>query len=159
MATEQPMMVPDDRPDRRRKRQGGTAALEFALTAPFLLLFLMAVVELGFAMHETMQVYNSVEAGALYASKNGFDSAGISAAVVNATGTSGLTASPAPAQFCGCPQTTGVTTVSCGSTCTGGTAPGQYIRVYAALPHTSILPVFALPLPATLTAQAIVRLN
>lgn len=153
------MKAPDDRPDRQHKRQGGTAALEFALTVPFLVLFLMAVVELGFAMHETMQVYNSVEAGALYASRNGFDSAGISAAVVNASGTSGLTASPAPTQFCGCPQATGVATVTCGSTCTGGTAPGQYIKINAALPHTSILPVFALPLPATLTAQTIVRMN
>lgn len=153
------MTAPQDRPDKRRKQSGGTAALEFALTVPFLLLFLMAVVELGFAMHETMQVYNSAEAGALYASKNGFDPAGISAAVVNATGTQGLTASPAPAQFCGCPQSSGVIAVSCSTTCTGGTAPGQYVRIYAALPHTSILPAFALPLPETLTAQAIVRLN
>ena len=31
-----------------------------------------------------MQVYDSVEAGMLYAAQNGFDSAGISTAVVNA---------------------------------------------------------------------------
>jgi len=137
----------------------GTAAIEFALTIPFLLVFLMAVFEIGFAMYETMQVYNSVEAGVLYASKKGFNAAGISAAVVNATGAQGLIASPAPVQFCGCPQAGGVTAISCSATCTGGTAPGQYARIYAALPHTSILPAFALPLPATLTAQAIVRLN
>lgn len=144
---------------RRHRLNSGTAALEFALTVPFLVVFLMAVAELGFAMYEAMQVYNSAEAGVLYASKNGFDSAGISAAVVNATGAQGVTASPAPTQFCGCPQTSGVTTISCSATCTGGTAPGQYARVYAALPHQSILPAFALPIPATLTAQAIIRLN
>lgn len=153
------MTAPDSEQERQRRRIGGTAALEFALSVPFLIVFLMAVVELGFAMLQTMQVYNSVEAGALYASRKGFDSAGISAAVVNATGTSGLTASPAPTQFCGCPATTGVTTVSCATTCTGGTTPGQYIKINAALTRTSILPGFDLALPATLTAQTIVRLN
>jgi len=149
----------DDGANDRPRRSLGTAALEFGLTIPFLLMFLLAVAELGFAMYETMQVYAAVEAGALYASKNGFDSAGISAAVVNATGTAGVSATPAPSQFCGCPQTTGVATVSCTATCTGGTAPGQYIRIGAALPHTGILPAFALPVPDTLTAQTIVRLK
>jgi Flp pilus assembly protein TadG len=147
---------------RRQPKRGGetgTAALEFALTIPFLLVFLMAVVELGFAMHETMQVYNSVEAGVLYASKHGFDSAGISAAVVNATGTQGLAASPAPTQFCGCPQAAGVSAVLCNATCADGSAPGQYARIHATLSHQTVLPFFALPLPETLTAQAIARLN
>ncbi len=150
-----------EKPGKRRRRgpTSGTAALEFGLTVPFLLLFLMAVVELGFAMYETMQVYNSVEAGVVYASKHGFDSAGISAAVVNASGTQGLTASPAPREFCGCPQTSGVAAVSCNATCADGTAPGQYARIYAALPRQTVLPYFNLPLPATLTAQAIIRLN
>ena len=86
----------------------GTAAIEFGLSIPLLVIIVMGVAELGFAMYGKMQVYNSVEAGALYAAKNGFDSAGITAAVVNATGTQGITATPAPVQFCGCPSATGI---------------------------------------------------
>jgi len=142
-----------------RHRSSGSAAIEFGLAIPLLLTMLMGLVEVGYAMYEAMQVYNSVEAGMLYAAENGFDSAGISAAVVNATGTQGITATPAPVQFCGCPSASGVAETACNSTCTGNTVPGQYVRVSAALPHSTILPYPGLSLPTTLTAQSIVRLK
>ena len=140
-------------------KRRGSAAIEFGLMIPLLLTILMGVIEIGDAMYEAMQVYNSVEAGAVYAAKNGFDSAGISAAVANATSTTGITATPAPAQFCGCPSSAGVAQIACNSTCTGGIAPSQYVRISAALNHQTILPYPALSLPTTLTAQSIVRLN
>jgi predicted dehydrogenase len=40
-----------------------------------------------------------------------------------------------------------------------GDPPGQYVQVNAALPHETILSYPGLPLPATLTGQAIVRVN
>ena len=46
-----------------RRSESGTAAIEFALFLPFLLLLLTGVAELGFAMYEAMQVNNAVEAG------------------------------------------------------------------------------------------------
>lgn len=143
----------------RRRAEAGTAALEFALAAPLLLIMLMGVVELGFTMYQAMQVYNSVEAGALYAAKNGFDAAAISAAVVNATGTAGITATPAPVQFCGCPDASGIVETVCTATCNDGKPPGQYVRISAALARETILPYPALGLPDTLTAQSVVRLN
>jgi Flp pilus assembly protein TadG len=139
--------------------RSGSAAIEFGLCAPLFIALLMAVIELGLAMYQAMQVYNSVEAGMVYAAKNGWDAAGISAAVINATGTPGIAASPEPAQFCGCPGAGGVTSVVCTAQCSDGSAPGQYVRVSAAVPRQSILPYPALALPETLTAQSIVRLN
>ncbi len=137
----------------------GTAAIEFGLAIPFLLILLVGTVEIGFATYEGMQVYNSAEAGALYAAKNGFDVTAISSAIVNATSLSGITASPAPAQFCGCPSTGAVATATCGATCSGGGTAGTYVRVSAAYTHTTILSFPTFGLPTTLTAQAIMRIN
>ena len=137
----------------------GTAAMEFGLAIPFLLILVVATVEVGFATYEAMQVYNSAEAGALYAAKNGFNSTAISNAVVNATSLTGVTASPAPAQFCGCPSTSGVTTTTCGATCSAGGTAGTYVQVNAAYTHTTILSYPTFGLPTTLTAQSVVRIN
>lgn len=149
----------DRRSSLRKRRNAGSAAIEFGLAIPLLLTMLMGLVEVGYSVYEGMQVYSAVEAGALYAAKNGFNSAAIASAVVTATGTAGITATPAPAQFCGCPSNAGVLNVSCSSKCIDGSTPGTYVLISAALPHSTILPYPGLPLPATLTAQSTVRLN
>ncbi|HWA69608.1 MAG TPA: TadE/TadG family type IV pilus assembly protein [Rhizomicrobium sp.] len=137
----------------------GSAAIEFGLIFPLLLVLLAGVVEVGFAMREAMQVQDAAEVGAGYAIKNGWNSAAISAAVVNATGATGVTAAPAPTQYCGCPGAAGVTAVLCTATCAAGVAPGVYVRVNASRPHVTILNNLGLPIPATITAHAIVRLQ
>ncbi len=96
--------------------------------APVFLVLIVGMVEVGFAAYQAMQAQDAAEAGALYAAKHGWDAAGISAAVVNATGASGMSAAPAPSQFCGCPTAAGVTAVACSATCTGGGSPGTYVR-------------------------------
>jgi Flp pilus assembly protein TadG len=141
----------------RTKR--GTVALEFAFVAPVLLILLVGIVEIGNGVYEAMQVQNAAEAGALYVAKHGWNSAAISAAVTNATGLSGVTASPAPSQFCGCPSAGAVTVVICTGTCVGGTAVSSYVRINAAFAHTAILSYPGIAAPATLTGTAIVRVN
>jgi Flp pilus assembly protein TadG len=116
-----------------RRSERGTAAIEFGLFIPFLFLLFAGTVELGFAMYESMQVNNAVEAGMLYAAKNGWNSAGIANAVVNASsvyagGAPCLTATPAPSQFCGCPLATGIAVTTCTSTCANGIAVGSMFR-------------------------------
>jgi Flp pilus assembly protein TadG len=145
--------LPSFRPD-----NAGTAAIEFALVSPFFLVLLLGMVELGFGVYQAMEAWNAAEAGAIYAAKYGFSAAGISAAVVNAEASSGVTASPAPILFCGCPSDAGVTTLACNSTCTGGITPSQYVQVNASIPHQTILAYPGL-LPATLTAKSIVRVQ
>ena len=147
----------------RRRRESGTAAIEFGLLIPILLILLIGTVEVGRAMYQAMQVNNAVEAGMLYAAKNGFDAGGIAAAVVNATGTQGITATPTPTLFCGCPNASGVSIkMLCDPPpppCADGNPMGQYVQINAALDHQTILPYLGLPLPTTLKAQSIVRLH
>ena len=145
-----------------RWTEKGTAAVEFALISPLLLILLTGIVEIGMAGYQAMQVQAAVEAGALYAANNGASNlAAIGQAVVNATGTSGLTATPAPVAFCGCPGASGVVSqnADCTTPCTDGKAPGQYVRVSAAVPHQTIMPFLTLPLPASLTAQSTIRVQ
>ena len=138
----------------------GTAAIEFAIASPFLLVLLAGITELGFAVYQQIQVENAAQAGALYAIQNGFDAAGISAAVTNAGGAgNAVTASPAPSQFCGCPSAAGIATAACGSTCTGGNNAGTYVQVNAAAAHQAIISWPGVTAPASLSAQSIVRVN
>jgi Flp pilus assembly protein TadG len=142
----------------------GTAAVEFAIAAPVLLILVFGVAEIGYSGYQAMQVQDAVEAGALYVSKNGWSSSGITNAILNATdvpitGPTPLAATPAPAQFCGCPGTTGVTAASCASTCSGGNSPGHYVQINATLTRKSLIPNSGLPLPTAFTAQSIVRLS
>lgn len=137
--------------------EAGIAALEFGLMAPFLVLLLVAATELGSSIYQAMQTQNAAEAGAVYASKHGFNVAGISAAVASATTAAGIAATPAPSQFCGCPIASGITEMACASTCADGTAPGQYMRINAQLTRTPLISLSGLVIPGTLTGQAIVR--
>jgi Flp pilus assembly protein TadG len=137
----------------------GSVAIEFGIAAPMLMILFVAVVEVGFAVYQAMQVQTAIEAGALDAAENGGSTDGISTAVLSATGLAGITATPSPAQFCGCPGTTGVVAVLCSATCVGGNTPGQYVRISAALTRKSLIPNSGLLLPATFTAQSIIRLH
>jgi Flp pilus assembly protein TadG len=140
----------------------GNAAIEFALLSPLLLTMVTAIVEIGMAGYQEMQVQASVEAGALYAAQNGSSNlAAIGLAVVNATGTTGITATPTPVAFCGCPTTAGVVSQNsnCETACPNGTAPGQYVTVNAAVTHQRIMPFLTLPLPTTLTASSTIRVQ
>lgn len=152
-----------------RGSESGTAAIEFGLFLPFLLILLTGTVELGFAMYEAMQVSNAVEAGALYAAKNGFNAANIRAATTGASTLpsqlNALSATPDPTQFCGCPSASGSISnlgppsggVCSATACNGGPA-STYVQVNASLAHTVIFPT-SWGIPATFTAHAIVRTN
>ena len=89
-------------------RDSGSAAIEFGISLPLLALLFVVVAEIGFTAYQSLQVQNAVEAGLVYAVKNGNDSNGISKAVVNSSGLAGITAMPAPTQFCGCPSASGI---------------------------------------------------
>ena len=149
-----------------RGSESGTAAIEFALFLPFLVLLLSGIVELGFSAYEAMQVSNAVEAGALYAAKNGWNSASVASATVAGAvlppGLNTLTATPAPTQFCGCPSAAGSVSnlgaPPCSATaCSGNTPAGTYVQVNASLSHTAIFPT-TWGLPATFTATAVIRI-
>jgi Flp pilus assembly protein TadG len=147
-----------------RRSESGTAAIEFALFTPFLLILLTGTVELGFLMYEAMQVNNAVEAGILYAAANTtFNATNVNNAAVNAsvlpTGLNTLAATST--QYCGCPTAAGVTNLGtqppCSATACSGLQAGTYVQVNASLTHTIIIPN---PwVPATLNATAVIRTN
>ena len=137
----------------------GTAMVEFALVLPMLLLLLVGVLDLGFAIYDTLQVQAAATAGAQYAARNTWDSGAISAEVAGATGTPGITATPVPTQVCGCTDGGQFSVVGCATRCPSGTAPGLYASVSAQLQYQPTLPYPGLPSPLTLTGQAYQRLQ
>ena len=140
-------------------RLRGTAAIEFALATPFLLALIIGITEVGMASYESMQVGDAAEAGALYAFQHPTDSAGIQNAITNATGTAGISATPAPTAFCGCPGATGVTVGDCVTACASGDAQGHYVKVSASFTHNAILDFPGFPDPLVLTGSTIVRVQ
>src|SRR6516164_8741737 len=83
----------------------GAAAIEFGIVVPLLALMVTCVIDLGFGIYYKMQVEDAAQIGAQWAIKNGFDATNISYisyAVTHATNASGISASPAPFEFCGC---------------------------------------------------------
>ncbi len=138
--------------------KAGTAALEFGLMAPFLIMLVVATVEVGSAVYQGMEAQNAAEAGAVYASRHGFDTAGITGAVLNATPAAGITAAPAPTQFCGCPTAGGIADTACATTCSDGTAPGQYLRITARITHDPLLSFSGLVAPVAISGEAVVRM-
>jgi hypothetical protein len=82
----------------------------------------------------------------------------MSNAVTSATSFAGISASPAPSQFCGCPASTGVTVVACSSTCSGAPV-GTYVTASAQATYTTLLTYPLLPKTYTFTAQSTVRIQ
>jgi hypothetical protein len=138
--------------------RSGVAAIEAAIILPMLLLLATGLFDLGSAAYENMQVQSAADAGAHYASKNTWNVAAIQAAVVGGTGGSGISANPAPFQFCACPTGGTLTTIACGSTCSTGDPASLYARVSAQKLHSPALSFPGLPKPLTLSADSVARL-
>jgi len=113
----------------------GIAAVEFAMVASSLVLMMICVADVGTGFYRRMQVQNAAQSGAQYAMLHGYSSSSITSAVTAATSFAGISAAPAPTQFCGCPSSSGITTASPASppcsTCADGSAAGTYVLVSA----------------------------
>lgn len=136
----------------------GVAAIEFALVAPLLVLLLVGTVELGLAVRDADRAQQAAATGAAYAVAHGWDPLAIGNAVTSGSGAQGISASPAPVLYCGCPQAGGVAPTACGVACADGANARQYARVSASLTRTSLFSS-SLTLPATITRQSIARLQ
>ena len=137
----------------------GVAAVEFALAAPLLATILTVLVDFGFGFYEKMQVEDAAQAGAQYALLNGWNQTNIQNAVTGATTLSGLTATPAPSESCGCPSGTAVAAATCGSTCANGLTAGTYVTVNAQATYTPLISYAVMGSSVTLSAQSMVRIQ
>ena len=136
------------------KDQGGIAAIEFAILGAVLCLMVVAVGDLGLGFYSYMQVQNSAQAGAQYAAVHGFNSTAVSNAVTSATSVSGITASPAPQQFCGCASGAAVAPATCGTICADGMSAGTYVSAGAVRDYAPLIswPGFAASYHQTATS-------
>lgn len=139
--------------------QSGVAAVELALIAPVLTLMMVAVTDIGLGVYRKMQVEDAAQVGVQYAIRNGFDATDISNAVIRATNSSAITASPAPVTFCGCATGSGINAVSCGNTCTGGALAGTYTTVSAQATYSTILNYQVVSKNYNFSAQSTTRLQ
>jgi Flp pilus assembly protein TadG len=138
----------------------GTAALEFGMVGTMLTLLLLGGIDFGMGYWEQIQVGNAVRAGGDYAILNGWNQSGIKTAVTSATSLSSIAATPSPTESCGCPSTSsGITTATCGSSCTGGGTAGTYVTVNAQASYSPIFSLSGLANKITLTASTIVRIE
>jgi Flp pilus assembly protein TadG len=141
------------------KADSGIAAIEFAILGSVLCLMVVAVGDLGLGFYSYMQVQTSAQAGAQYAMVHGFNSTSISNAVTSATSVSGITASPAPQQFCGCVVGTTVTTATCGVVCADGMSAGTYVSASSVRDYSTLIswPGFASTYHQTATSTVRIK--
>jgi Flp pilus assembly protein TadG len=137
----------------------GVAAIEFGIIVPILALMVVATVDIGAGFYFKMQVEDAAQAGAAWAMKNGFDASAISSAVTSAVSAPAISVSPAPVQFCGCASVSSISTVACGTTCSGGILAGTYTTVSAQMTYNTILPYGFFPSTYNLSSQSTVRLQ
>jgi Flp pilus assembly protein TadG len=137
----------------------GVAAIELAILAPVFLLFMICTLDLGIGIYRNMQVQNAAQAGAQYAIAHGFQAGLISSAIASATSFSGISADPAPNQFCGCAASTGVTAAACGSKCPAGPTAATYVTVSARGTYNTLFPYPVIPNSFTFVAQPTVRIQ
>ena len=142
-----------------RDDAAGVASIELAVMAPALVVMMICTVDLGMGIYRNMQVQNAAQAGAQYAMMHPFDANQIASIVSSATGSQGISASPAPLQYCGCATTAGVSNVACGSTCPAGAIYGNYVQVSTQGTYTTLLPYPMIASSFTLTAQSNVRVQ
>ncbi|WP_426442475.1 TadE/TadG family type IV pilus assembly protein [Bradyrhizobium genosp. P] len=146
---------------RRRfgKDTRGVAAIEFGIMVPLLSLLVVSVTDIGLAIYRKMQVEGSAQAGVEYAIAHGYDSNAITTAVAAATNSNVISASPAPTKFCGCATASGVSGVTCGTTCPGGGSAGTYTVVSAQGSYSTIINYQIVPNSYVVNSQSTARLQ
>ena len=149
------------------RAQEGSVLVEFTVAVPVLLALLVGLLAFGMIENQQMTVNFAAQAGADYAATtalstfNATEITAIKNAVTSTSSSVTITASPAPAQLCGC--VTGAstfTTVTCGSAtlCANGNPLGTFVTVSAQVPAPAFSASFlGIPLPTTLTAKVTVR--
>ena len=121
----------------------GVAAVELALFAPILLLFLVAVVDFGLWIREQMKMTSAARAGVQFVLQDPVSNAGNIAAIQLAAGNaSGLDVNAitvTPREFCECPN--GTTLAVCTADCPGFPTP-QRLKYFEVTVTGTFTPFF-----------------
>lgn len=133
-----------------RRENSGVAAVEFALLAPVLLVFLFAVTELAMARRARMQLIEAGLAAQRYAMlKGAADNAAMQTAARNATS---LPVAVTSETYCACVVAASLSRTTCGTTCSTGAKAGTYV---SAVTSATYKPVFPSPWSARLAGGSL----
>ena len=138
----------------------GMAAVEFAIAAAFLSVAMVGLYDFGRASWTRMQVVSAAHVGAAFAAAHGFNTNLIANAVTSSSSLATLSATPAPASVCGCPNgAQGLSYVTCGTACAAGGDAGSYVTVHARGTYSFTFPYPYVSNPVVLTATAVTRIQ
>lgn len=121
---------------RRPLDDRGTAAIEFALLTPILMLLLVASADFGMMFREKMQAEKAARAGLQYAIYDPQDNAGIATAITSATGLPVGQLTITVTRFYECANGT---QPAAPGFCAAGDWPGTYVRITITKPFTALL--------------------
>lgn len=146
------------------RREEGVAFVEFAIVAPFLIMLLIGLVEMGRLAYYVILVGNAAHAGAAYGAQSDVyanDITGMqNTAVADAQGLSAITATAT--QVCDCWDGTTATSISCTTNVVTACTTGHRV-VYAQVTATGTFhPIFnyaPLGLPSTWTITKTAQLR
>lgn len=143
-----------------------SAAVEFAVTLPLLVLIIVGIVDYGAAATLSTKLYNAARAGAQYATYHVSDRTGIISAAQNATDAyNAADASPMtvtvanPAYFCTCGDSS-ASTVSCDATVVPCASPSYrhtYVLVSTSKSYTPMMSFRGIGGTITLNGSAVVQ--
>jgi Flp pilus assembly protein TadG len=150
--------TPPRLPSQLLASRDGSAAVEFALLAPMLILILVGLADVSQLISQTMQVRAAAQAGADWAQRHGWDQTRVQAAVTTATTLKSVAATPAPTRMRAC-VSGGQITETTAANCAPGVAAGEFVNVAATAPFKGLLPWPGIVLPKTLSATALVRVQ
>ena len=119
----------------------------------------IGIFDFGEAIYVQVEVRKAAQAGAQYAIVHGFDTKSISTAVKAATTVATVSPTPSPNQFCGCATNSGISEIDCQSKCSGGSAPGTYVRVSAIGTYQTMIPYPTMPKNFSFSAQSTARIQ
>jgi Flp pilus assembly protein TadG len=157
-----------------RRRGRAVAAVEFAIAAPTMLIFLGGVVDFGLAYYDQGRVIAGVGAGAEYALLNNqavianastSQSTTIPNIVQSASGLTGMqvTVTGLSPTVCYCVSSGSPPTLtaqsSCTATCSNGAPAGYYVFITGSYTYQSMLPGYSKLVNPTITETATVQIQ
>jgi Flp pilus assembly protein TadG len=152
-----------------RRQTRAVVAVEFALAAPILLLFLGGAVDFGLASYGKASLADAVSAGAQYAviKAGGVTAADVKQLVektanLKASDGASLVTATVTGPTCYCVSTASppvMTTATCGSICASDSQPaGQYVLITATYTYQALLPQLSQFTSASIVEKATARL-
>ena len=142
---------------------GASAAVEFAIILPAILLFVAGLIDYGNVMTISTRVNSSLRAATQYAMAYPKDSSGITAAGTSATNDTRLSVG-APTLFCTCGPwglATSTAPAACPVDCSAATVKTQnfYVSVTATESYTPLLPFKGLGAALTVSNTATIQVE